>query len=317
MDVIEAVERLRRAHVDAGLGHLAEPGPQVREALAEISEAVAPWRLPNDLVTFWSSVDPDSFAVSPCPRPAGPGLALRLWRNRLSPDWGRESYVPWCDESHDYLLVELDEPTQTRGGCFSWAGGSVPVVQAFTCVAAYLDLFATMVELREFVHHRELGVVEFDPERRWPDAQAVRLAASRAKIDGPLPSAAVTTVAELLERADSGASTTGTIRARVVSLAGCASGQRIEVSDATGHLDVWCPATLCGSGPLIDRLFDLQVTVRPGCQTRPDPAAALSQVERATRAGDMHAAVSLATPLYDELFGTPAKAEATALRPAD
>lgn len=316
MDVIEAVDRLRRAHADAGLGRLAEPGPQVEAVLAEIADAIAPWRLPADLVVFWRSVDPDSLALAPCPRPAGPGLALRLWRNQLSPDWGMESYFPWSYESHDYLLVELDEPTQARGGCFSWAGGSVPVLQAFTSVTAYLDLFATMLELREFVHHAELGVIEFDPGRRWPDAQAVRLASSRSTIGGPFPSA-FTTVADLLQRAESGESSTGAIRARIVAVAGCASGQRIEVSDGTGHLDVWCPTTLCGSGPTIDRLFDLQVTVRPGCQQLADPSAALSQVERATRDGDLRAAITLATPLYDELFGTPAKAEATALRPAD
>lgn len=316
MDVIEAVDRLRRAHADAGLGHLAEPGPQIDSVLAEIAEAVSPWRLPADLVAFWRLVDPETLALSPCPRPAGPGLALRLWRNQLSPDWGMESYFPWCYESHDYLLVELDEPSQSRGGCFSWAGGSVPVVQAFASVAAYVDLFATMLELREFVHHSELGVIEFDPGRRWPDAQAVRLASSRAKLDGPFPSA-FTTVDDLLTRAQAGESPTGAIRARVVALAGCASGQRIEITDGTGHLDLWCPATLCGSGPMIDRLFDFQVTVRPGCQQLADRSAALSQVERATREGDLQAAVTLATPLYDELFGTPAKAEVTALRTAD
>jgi hypothetical protein len=316
MDVIEAVDRLRQAHADAGLGQLVTPGPQIETVLGELSQAIAPWRLPRDLVTFWRSVDPDSLALAPCPRPAGPGLALRLWRGQLSPDWGLASYFPWCYESHDYLLVELDEPSHPRGQCFSWAGGSVPVVHAFTSVAAYLDLFATMLELREFVHHTELGIIEFDPGRRWPDAQAVRLAATRVTPDGPF-SSQPTTVADLLGRSARGETPNGTIRARVVALAGCASGQRIEVTDGTGRLDVWCPATLCGSGPMIDRLFDFQVAVRPGDQCLSDPSAVLSQVERATREGDLRAAVTLAAPLYDELFGTPAKAEATALRPAD
>jgi hypothetical protein len=45
-------------------------------------------------------------------------------------------------------------------------------------------------------------------------------------------------------------------------------------------------------------------------------AAGLTGVERAARAGDLPAAVALAAPLYDRLFGTPAAAQARAIRPA-
>ena len=51
-------------------------------------------------------------------------------------------------------------------------------MRAFGSVTAYVDLLATMIDLREFTHHPELGVIEFDPARYWADAQAVRLAAS-------------------------------------------------------------------------------------------------------------------------------------------
>jgi hypothetical protein len=315
MDVTEAVDRLRRAHADAGLGQLARPGAEAEAALAQIVDAVAPWRLPADLLSLWRSIDPDSLAVAPCPRPAGPALALRLWRSHLSPDWGLESYFPWCYESHDFMLVELDEPDHARGDCFRWAGGSGPVVRAFASVAAYVDLLATMVELREFVHHTELGVIEFDPGRRWPDAQAVRLAAGQQPQADQLLPTELTTVAQLLARAESGESPSGAIRARVVGLSGSASGQRIEVTDGTGRLDVWCPASLCAGGPLIDRMFEFRVTVQPGCQQLSDCGDALTGIERATRRGDIEAAVALATPLYDELFGTPAKAQAIAIHP--
>jgi hypothetical protein len=313
MDVNEAIDRLGRAHAEMGLGALAWPDSRADAAVAEIVDAVAPWRLPGDLLTFWRRVDPDSLAVAPCPRPAGPALALRLWRDHLRPDWSLESYFPWCYESHDFMLVELDEPDHPRGDCYRWAGGNGPVVRTFASVAAYVDLFATMLELREFVHHPELGVIEFDPGRRWPDAQAVRLAASRRDVQHLGP-AELTTVAELLARAESGESVTGSIQARVVGVSGSASGQRIEVTDPTGLLDVWCPASLCAGGPLIDRTFEFQVTVRPGGQQLANRGDALTRIERATRRGDIETAVALATPLYDELFGTPAKAQALALR---
>jgi hypothetical protein len=313
MDVNEAIDRLQHAHADAGLGRLSWPDAAAEAAVAEIVEAIAPWRVPADLLTFWRRVDPDSLAVAPCPRPAGPALALRLWRDHLLPDWSLESYFPWCYESHDFMLVELDEPDHVRGDCFRWAGGNGPVVRTFASVAAYVDLLATMLELREFVHHPELGVIEFDPGRRWPDAQAVRLAAGQPGVQRLAPDQ-VTTVAALLARAEAGEPVTGAIHARVVAVSGSASGQRIEVTDPTGLLDVWCPASLCAGGPLIDRVFELQVTVRPGGQRLSDCGDALTGIERATRRGDIEAAVALATPLYDELFGTPAKAQALAIR---
>ena len=151
-----------------------------------------------------------------------------------------------------------------RGGdCFGWAGGGSRSCARSRRSRRIVDLLATMIELREFVHHSELGVIEFDPGPRWPDAQAVRLAAGRAGRRAVVVGTS-TTVADLLARAEGGESPSGAIRARVVALAGCASGQRIEVSDGTGRLDLWCPATLCGSGPMIDRQFEFQVTRAPG-----------------------------------------------------
>lgn len=313
MDVNEAIGRLRNAHAAVGLGSLSRPGPRVETALTQLARAVAPLRVPTDLIAFWLAVDPDSISVAPCPRPAGPELALRLWREHLAPDWGLASFLPWCYESHDFTVVALDEPEHPRGECFGWAGGGSPVVRTFVSVAAYLDLLATMIELREFVHHVELGVLEFDPARRWPDAQAVRLAAAQTSAAPPL--VGLTSVADLLARAESGQSPSGVIRARVVAVSCSASGQRLEVSDGTGRLDVWCPASLCGNGPVIDRRYEFDVMLTPGCQQLSDSESALNGVERATRSGDLRAAVMLATPLYDALYGTPAKAEAVAIRP--
>jgi hypothetical protein len=319
MDVIEAVARLRRAHAATGLCDVSAPGAEVEDAIDQIAAALAPLRLPADLVTLWRSVDPDSLTVAPCPRPAGPELSLRLWREHFAgrPDLAR--FFPWCYESHDFMLVELDGPAVEGHGCFSWTAGGAPVVRTFTSVAAYVDLWATMIELREFTYHPQLGVLEFDPERRWSDAQLVRLAADRtgpAKGSPERQQRTFTTVANLRAAAARGESPSGVVRARVLSLSGSASGARIQVTDGTGRLDMWCPASLCGNGPVIDRRYEFDVTLRPGCPQPPDAAAALGGVERATRRGDIRAAVLLATPLYDRLYRTPAAAQARSIRPA-
>ncbi len=269
MDVSDAVERLHRAHARAGLGRVERPDDRVETVLAEIAAAVAPLRLPADLLALWRSVDPDTLAVGPSPRPAGPELSLRLWREHLArrPDLAR--LFPWCYESHDFILVELDGPGSTGGGCYSWTFGSAPVVRTFTSVAAYVDLLATMIELGEFTYHPLLGVLEFDPDRRWTDAQLVRLASDGCPpATGPAGStlrSAPTTVAALREAAARGQSPSGLVCARVLSLSGSASGARIQVTDGTGRLDVWCPASLCGNGPVIDHRL----------RVRPDPAPRL------------------------------------------
>jgi hypothetical protein len=326
MDVIEAVDRLQQAHAAAGLGELCPPGGQTEWALDQIARSVAPLHLPADLLTFWRMVDPDTIKLAPCPRPAGPALSLRLWQRHCAPDPARMGYFPWCYDSHEFLLVELGDGSRAEGAgaggdrsraggdCFGWSGGASPAVRAFPSVAAYLDLLATMIEHGEYVHHTELGVIEFDPARRWPDAQAVRLAAAANGRPAECEHTP-TTIAELLAQAADGAAPSGIIRACVVAISGSASGQRIEVTDGSGRLDVWCPASLCTNGPIIERWFEFHVTVRPGGQQLADSADALSGIERATRSGDLRTAVTLATPLYDELFGTPAKAQATRVRP--
>jgi hypothetical protein len=312
MDVNDAVDRLRRAHEAAGLGRIATPARDIEPVLAQIAEAIAPMRLPDDLVAWWRSVDQETLAVAPCPHPADPELALRHWRAHLSRDAARRRYFPWCDENSEFVLVELTDERRPGGATFSWSGGLAPMVRTFPSVAAYVDLLATMIELGEFVHHPQIGVYEFDPSRRWTDAQTVRLAST-----GPRPciGANLATVAELRDRAAVGEWPSGTIRARVLSLSGSAAGMRIEVTDGTGRLDIWCPASLCTTGPVIERWFDFEVTLRPHPQPLEDIADGLRGVERATRSGDIRAAVMLATPLYDKVFGTPAAAQASAIRP--
>ncbi len=321
MDVNEAVDRLHRAHSAAGLGRVGVPTREIDPVLAEVADAIAPWRLPADLLAFWRGVDTETLALAPCPRPADPRLSLRLWRSHLAVDDALAAYFPWAYESHDFVLVELERSGVPGGGCFSWSGPGSALVQTFASVGGYVDLLATMIELREFTHHPQLGVLEFDPGRRWGDAQVVRLAAARQRgLSAPAArpaaeGAVITTVRSLLDRAQAGESPQGVIRARVVAVSSSASGERIQVTDGTGRLDLWCPASLCAGGPIIERRFEFDVVLRSGCHPMADVSEDLNGVERAARNGDLRTAVGLATPLYDRLFGAPAAAQARAIRP--
>ena len=189
------------------------------------------------------------------------------------------------------------------------------MVRAFPSVAAYVDLLATMIELREFVHHAELGrdrVRPGSPVGRRPGgaARSGRRRAAGLAARTPRPS-----IGELLARAAAGAAPSGVIRARVVAVSGSASGQRIEVTDGTGRLDVWCP------GVVVHQRADHRASLRV-----PRHGAARGPTDRRLgrrtawhRAGHPQRRPARcrdpATPLYDELFGTPAKAQATAIRP--
>lgn len=346
-----AVEHLRRAHATVGLDSVAGPGPTVGEDLDLLAAEVFPLRLPSDVERFWRLVDPDRLPLAPWPRPAGPALALRLWRELRAADSPHPRILlPWGYGSHAYLYAELLDRSASYDGVFVQACPDSPYVQTFPSVAAYVDLLAWMIEQGEFVHHRDLGVLEFDPEQRWDDARAAHDVVSRpaapipAESDGrtsprivaldpqswparwrraeglsagAAPSAGPAfTVAELLELVAGDAPADGVLRGRVVGLYSAGSGNRVVVDDGTGVLDIWCPHALCVDGPVIDHTYEFDVHARPGCAPCLDPDAGLRGVERAARAGDLREMVALATPLYDRLFGTPAPARATAIRPA-
>ena len=78
---------------------------------------------------------------------------------------------------------------------------------------------------------------------------------------------------------------------------------------------MWCPASFCSNGPTIDRAFEFHRDGAAGRAAHQTRRPLSSGIEQATRSGDLRTAVTLATPLYDELFGTPAQAQATAIRP--
>ena len=199
-----------------------------------------------------------------------------------------------------HMLVELDDGSGAAGALIEGAFANFRYDVRFPSLLSFLDLWATMIEFEEFRHHDgEHGPwVEFDPDHRWEDAQAVRLSAAQ-----PLPrlgnareiqdddprqwpshwlaangltsesgtaQGATTTVAGLLRDAASGQPARGTIRGTVTGLVMSGGGHRVDVHDGTGVLDVWCPNAVCSYGPVIDRELEFDVTVRANPTARPD-----------------------------------------------
>ena len=253
---------------------------------------------------------------------------------------------PVAYESHGFLFVELEDGRGKGGAVLEWGYAGSPFYVRFAALSGYVDLLATMIELGEFTRHERdtHSWVEFDPERRWEDAQAVRLTAvqplprlgAAREIDEDVrhwpehwlasngltsevrsPRGATTTVAELLRGAAAGTAVSGTIRATVTSLAGSGAGSRISVDDGTGDLDVWCPAAVSTYGPVIRRQFEFDVVVQPNPASPPDWHPEQREAQDRALAHDLEGAQSAVMDLYAKAFQTPAAAEATAIRPLD
>ena len=292
---------------------------------------------------FWRQVDADSISpVGTGLNPRGPAHALSslpLYREAI---WGvvnPQVLLPVGYESHTYFAVELDDERGNGGPCFEFGAGSEGIHMRYASISAYLDLLATMVELGE---HEATGHV---PYAQWDGAAQVRLAgaapvgiyghqttisedprewpshwrvASGISVDDAQPRGASTTAAQLLARATGGLEATGTVRARVVSLAMTGAGRRIAIDDGTATLDVWCPTAVCTYGPAMGRDFEFDLVLRPG---PPQPAADTRserlEVQRRALSGDMTGAQDAVRRLSDKTFGIPAAAQATAVRPVN
>ena len=342
-----AIDRLIAAYRAAGLPPIRPADAQIA-TLAEIRREISPLQLPDELDTLWRRVDPASITLAPYPHPTSPDFALQCWKSHRDefPGMTPRLLFPVCYESHSFLFTELDDGLGSGGVCFDWGYCGSPFTVRFPSLAAYFDLLAAMIEIGEFSLHRRDGQswYEFDPESRWPDAQAVRLSAAQ-----PLPGfggqetvdedvrrwpehwllsngftpelrrehGATTTVIDLLRQGEAGSEARGTIRGRVVSAAGSAAGSRVGVDDGTGVLDLWCPAAVCTYGPVMRREFEFDVVVWPNPQAGPDIEFERRQTLSSALAHDLEGAQSAAADLYAKVFETPKAAEAIAIRPLD
>ena len=96
-------------------GSLLSPGPpiqpgEVESTIAEIDEAIAPFRLPSEVAWLWRSWQPDRFSPLPYPSLTGADFALDSWRMNTLESGDPQILFPVAYESHGFLLVELGWP---------------------------------------------------------------------------------------------------------------------------------------------------------------------------------------------------------------
>jgi hypothetical protein len=344
----DLVDRLVAAYRNAGLPPIRPATRGIDHILGEIQREIAPLRLPDELLRFWRLVDPSSVTVAPYPHPTTADFALNSWQAHRDefPGMTPRLLFPIAYESHGFLFVELEDGRGEAGTVLEWAYAGSPFYVRFAALRHYVDLLATMIEVGEFARHEHEthSWIEFDPERRWPDAQTVRLTAaqplsrlgSTREIDEDvrhwpehwlasngltgemrIPRGATTTVAELLQGAAGGAMMSGTIQATVIRLAGSGAGSRVSVDDGTGVLDLWCPAAVSTYGPGIRRAFEFEVVVQPHAPAAPDWRADQQEVQDRALGHELEGAQEAVMRLYAKAFETPSAAEATAIRPLD
>lgn len=341
----EAIDRLITAYESARLPPIRPADHRAAELLARIREEICPLQLPEQLETLWSRIDPASISVAPYPAPMPIDIALHAWvthRNDF-PGLTPRLLFPFGYESRSYLLVELDAPNRPGGACLSWSYGGEPFRVRFPDLASYIDLLAAMIDQREFVRHYQDGSEwhQFDPDRLWDTYQAARLAtmlplpgfghtieldedvarwpdhwlaADRLVPAEAVAPGAVVSIAELLDAAAGGSAVTGTIKGHVAKLIGSRAGRRVEVSDGTGTLDVWCPASVCCPALVIRRTFEFDVVVQPGHV--PPPEFNTARVTEGVDGGtaDLAEAQAAVAELFRQAFETTAQAEATGVR---
>jgi len=299
-------------------------------------------------VRFWQRVDPTTVTVAPYPPLDSPRSSLEAWQQGRDefPDQSPRLLFPFAYQSRRFLLIEMEDGSGPGGTVIEWFIEGDPFTIRFPALSAYLDLLATMIELGEFVAQGGPNPTrfDFDPEHRWPDAQAVRLAAAQPlprlgasriiegdarswpehwlasnglTVEERAPRGATTTVAALLQAAEEGRTASGTIRATVTRLAMSGEGCRTAVDDGTGALDLWCPTAVCTYGPIIRREFEIDVVVRANPESPPDWRAEHREVQDRVLEGDPDNAQQAIMRMHERAFKTPAAAEATAIRPLD
>jgi hypothetical protein len=287
LSVESQLEALGRSLVARGLPVPRPPRDLV--VLETINEAIAPFRLPTDIVRFWQLVDPLTIHVRPWPALTDPAFALSSWRGHIEePGFVPEALFPIAYESHLLTFVELDPPDSDTGGALWWCGyGDTEIQLWFAGIEGLLAEMADALDRGDFDRHGDwaqiiepndinftgppvlaeaphpvLGAIEAIPtdQARWPEYWRMttqRYRQHRAPL-GPSH-----TIAELLSAARQAcvrARIHGTVE-RVAHVGG--QGAAVTVSDPTGSLNIWCPPEIRTTGPQARKTFEFDVTAPP------------------------------------------------------
>jgi hypothetical protein len=281
-----AIDRFDKALRAAGLPSLEASADT--DALAEIAEAVAPYRLPADLHRFWERVD---FWNSPVvgwrlPEALNARLALDTHRANLEPDLeyllGPPLLFPIARHSGDQWSVELVSEWSEGGTVFSHElEHRIEYPSFFDLVEVYAELleegaFEVRAGRAGLLLEAERAKQEARLKAAWPhrlygDAREVPadsvgwpahwLAAAGIDLASRIPRGATHTIAQAVEAAKR-RETVARVVGNVVWVGGSSDGVLVVVDDGTSQLDVWCPAGTSRWGPSMSHCFEFEVAMR-------------------------------------------------------
>ncbi|MDZ4825169.1 MAG: hypothetical protein SGJ13_01750 [Actinomycetota bacterium] len=256
-----AIDRLFAALAAAGT---TIPGDPVRAStLADVSGAIAPLTLPDDLVSLWSR-----FQTGPALEVLGHGLGFRWqtaeagladWQGDREGKWGYGetwprclfplSYCSWC-----FLLVELDVPGYPSTGGALWQGSfdDMEILPIAPSLVSAVESMAQGWEWALLAWDGTSGTYANDDADSWRAYLALRHDLStidksplswpaRWQASSGIDVADTTNADTTTPIADLPPAGEGTIRGRVGSIAGNPDGLRAEIDDGSGRLTVWIP----------------------------------------------------------------------------
>ena len=148
MSVPQALPRLRVALKTAGLR---EPEPASSQgAIAEFNAALSPWRLPSELVEFWSEVDGPTLPVrAELLEPLGPRWAMEFWEEMA--EFQQPMNVALLAYEHQWCAaVELDTDQAAGGTVWSWYMVDGDFDLLARSVSEWLEIQAELVERGAF-----------------------------------------------------------------------------------------------------------------------------------------------------------------------
>lgn len=274
-DIDEAIDRLLLAA--AALDLAAPLNPAGEPELDALRAAVAPLRVPNDLVRLWRRLQ------------GGPPMMIdrldlmpvsQAVRFRADHDWP-DALLTIAYESHQFRLVELEDADGAGGGAVWDAEFSVDEIREVApSLADLVDAVATAME-QGIAQPYEVGgfrVLDWDRDAwdalkadRWPNCRTVSVRTTRwlprwLEIEGldpadALPRGATTTIAALRDLGDAwtaAVTLSGTIR----GLTGSAEGSAGPLDDGTGRLFVFVPPE-ADTFRLLQNGTPLELDVRP------------------------------------------------------
>jgi hypothetical protein len=313
--------------------------------LDALIDAIAPLQLPDEVETWWRTVDVASFPMQPFPRPCRPDSSLRLWQ-QYQDEWvgvTPRCLVPVAYDSMVVLSVDVDRTDTLGGDVFAWAvdshGAFEHVAGSWVdVVECYVDVIdAGAYELRRGIVMPESEILDGAlrarrtdtvvppryPARKMQFANAAQWPMHWQRASGIAPSdrrprGRTLTIGDVLA-APRGARLRGTIVGRVVGLVGGSAGSLAIVDDRSGRLDIWCPAATCTWGPRLEGIFEFDVEAQADQAIQGDfgfIADGQRDITAAVLRGDLTAAQDAGVEFSQRSQAHRAAAIASAVRPA-